>query len=257
MTDMSQTSSFLDEIIQARQDSRELPQVRADLAKAQGELGLAYEKLNRAYAGQDNLADEIADLRRQLSEAQAIANDATFRETEVRRKLEGVVAVLKDSVISSQLAIDEVDPPKPVEPELVAAPAVASSPATDESYIPGVYPWSKPQAEVTHDIGFVHEGNNPDYQRAMDECNSAAEATRGTDGPFASSTDGQSSSANEAVVSTTHGSDAAISNSASQSDQPYANKPYWFKPDSKTWAAWIAGGGEKAPWASENDDLTF
>lgn len=226
---------------EAEKAMQRVPELEAELSRTQGDRDLHLESYKSAQDAIAKAEAKIAELNNALQVAEKAASEATFREQEVGRKLQGIVSVLKDSVISTQLAIDEVEPPKQAEP--VAAEVVTPDPFALQSGD------STDVATDTHD--------NIAVVKSYVESLKAVEVPTTTDGPFASSTDEQSPPADDTSQKSPNTTD---SNTASIADtlavlppKPFEGKLYWHKSPTTSWREWVEGGGQRAPWLQNVD----
>lgn len=274
--------------VEAQRAMQRLPEAEAELAKAKGELGVTYDKLDRAYMGQSNLQDEIYRLRDELAAKEAALSDATFREEQTRNQLQMLVGTLKSVVGEAHAAVELVEPPKP-EPVVEAvsvdpnAGSVSAASGTDTQGLSrDIPPAGQGGTEPSGDVDWrAQRDANPTQADSTSGMTTTSAGIGGsepyspfTDGaqptsPSTASTSGDSGSATElpgrfpwekeenrnsdpsnvpAPAPTAQTPDA----STTAPSKPYAGRAYWHKPDSMTWAEWMSKGGDKAPWVNSD-----
>lgn len=286
-TNPTNMSSFFDELVRAKQAMETLPTVQAELDRTKGEHGVIRERF-------ETLATAHTTLQQTLTDTEAKLKDATFRESEVRAKLEILTGLLKDVVGEANLAIEMVEPrPEPL-----------SEPVRQEA--------THGSAELNADAAKL-QSMGQDPGPTLDAVSVSSDPTQGqgntgqsqesTAGGTPSTADGgqvsseptdlpglfpwerpkigdaedlgmvrsyereatRESSPNPTITKMDAGRDATIKDADSTPNAPTAStssfgdtkplpKPYWEKPSNITWLTWRGQGNDIAPWCRQQTD---
>lgn len=272
---MSNMNSFFDELVEAKKAMERLPTVERQLSFALGEASVTRDRLDKAFQSNDELRLEIETLYSTLRAKEIALADATFRESEVRTKLEMLVGTFKTVVGEAQAAVELIEP-KP-EPVVQAIPIQAEG--DDGDFVP-------------LDVGNAHLDQQP-IQNSGVNTTAPSESFSDSSGSFVDTdtalrpsgesdtnptqADGSGQSSNTTTSmpttpstseSTWHGyqreadpitasatvepetSTAPIPAVSTDSSppEPAAPRPYWLKPDRLSWAEWITSGNEYPQW---------
>lgn len=216
----SRTQGLFAELLEGARALEERPALEAKIADAQSARDYAMATAKFAEERYAALAADYDRIKAELATKEAELAQATFREKEAGDKLEVLVDAFKSVSRKVNESVELVAPePKP---ELESMPA--PTPVADTSTT------STTAGEVSTDLPGTYPWNKPEVTEV---------AVTSNPDPIS-------------VASTDTGMPSTVDTSASK---PHADKPYWFKPDSLTWREWIDGGGERAPWLKDGDNL--
>lgn len=139
-TAVDRMGSLFNDFLAAAEAIKERPQLEAKVREAEANRDRADASARFMEERYNNLAADYDAIKAKLAVLEADLAQATFRETEVRNKLEAVVSVLKDTMSEAKAAVELVEPP---------APVVEPTPE---------------QAEVTIDVPFPYTTNTTSAQ---------------------------------------------------------------------------------------------
>jgi uncharacterized coiled-coil protein SlyX len=270
--------------VEAQKAMDRLPELEAKLAVAEQTAQHLNTAVDHHKATIDDREATIEALNTKVASLEAALAQATFREKEVRDQrqvlLDAVRGIVKEVTETTAL----VDPP-PLPVETTASPPTEDSVPLDptphstsgpsggsvavsvqsDPAIPTGGPTGP--ASITGD-GWPSYDSGSVGQSASDPTGpgsvattgepispSTAEATRNSDGPFASSTAGQSTSAVSAEATPAEAS--STQQSASSADTRVIASPpkdYWLKPSSMTWRQWQSYGNLIPHWIDPASD---
>lgn len=253
------THGLFEELLAGATAVKERPQLIAERDSALSEVEFHKSRLNDNQAELDKANAALVELQDKLRGMEDAYNAATFRETEVRTKLESLVttfkAVIGEVKAAADLANELVEEPKPIEnptanvdgqettastqnadaaqgnTDSVATDAVSVSSDTD---LPGKFPWEAPKIGDAEDAHMYAAGTFQPTEAAREpEVNPTAPSTIGT---------------SETAQATFVEPQSAASISGNNS------RPYWEKPSNVTWFEWRTLGNEIAPWCKNAGD---
>jgi uncharacterized membrane protein len=232
--DTPNTHGLFAELLAGAKAVQELPQVIAERDRANVELEFQKDRVRDTQVALDKANAAITEQSLRIQALEAELAQSTFREQEVRTKLESLVASFKSVIgevkAAAELANELVEPVPAPQPEPVAT-------APDSHYeLPGYV--SSP---------FVDANASP--------TGSSSDTWDTTPGPIGDTTLGEVGQPSSPFIQTSPPSDTTepgpyIGDAALPPDP--IHKPYWEKPTNATWREWIHGGGEKAPWVTDD-----
>jgi hypothetical protein len=277
--------------VEAQKAMQRLPEAEADLARAKGELAVTYNRLDAAWAEGDRLNGKIAEVSTALSDSEAALRDATFREQQLRDKLEMLLGAFKGVIGEASAAVELVEPkPEPVA-EVTSEPEPASdanetaggmSPSTSHDSTEWKHDFYSPEHEagvtIPDPTNRYSDGVNPGtplpgtfpWQKSpgVGEVPTSSDATPVTEasaGSTARSDFQHGSNYNEGatvtppshptpVDSTTGTTTTSESSDDSNQSSPPTPRPYWEKPSNITWFDWRAAGNDIPLWCRHSSD---
>jgi len=240
--DTPNTHGLFAELLAGAKAVQELPQIIAERDIAKSDVEFQKGRLSQTQTELDKANAALTEQELRIKALEAELAQATFRETEVRAKLETLVSSFKNVIgevkAAAELATELVEPTPAPQPEPVAV-----APET--------------QYNLEHVISpFVDANVSP-----SGSYDATSGTTQGLTGDTTPSTSVEQPSS--LFTQTSPPSDTTESGSDT-TETPFVgalppdpiNKPYWEKPTNTTWREWINSGGERAPWV-RNDKLDY
>ena len=238
--DTPNTHGLFAELLAGAKAVQELPQVIAERDTAKSEVEFHKGRLSDTQKELDSARETLAAYDRRVQDLEAELAQSTFREQEVRTKLETLVTSFKNVIGEVKAAADLAN-------ELVEVPAPAPQP--EPTVAPDITPQTGHVSSPFVDANVSPSGS---YSDILDTTPDPIGNTIAVDVQPSSPTT-QTSPPSDATAS---GSDTTATPSVGVLPPDPINKPYWEKPTNTTWREWINGGGEKAPWVS-NEKLDY
>ena len=260
-------------------------ELEAKIADLSADRDHAYSDATSAHERADRITADNDTLRSRLAELEAALNDATFREGEVRGKLEMLVSTFKSVVGEAQAAVELIEPPPVVAPETsldehlsineriaetpmaVADPVIGNptEPATLEasqtSETSNGNGWQSKIAEKAFGNYEDQATSNPTPTVPVDDHGlSATSSSVETDEtsasmvlrPFSASstTPPDTPAPPSSTESPATPSDTA--SSPSDTKKHWNRSAFWEKPELMSWNEWYSGGGLLPNWLDPN-----
>jgi len=252
--DNPQTHGLFEELLAGAKAVQELPTVKAELDRTKSESEFKDKRLDEFRSEMSKLNATNGELQAKLTAMEEAHKQATFREQEVRAKLETLVTsfrgVIGEVKAAADLANELVEEPKPV-PTLEGHAGQAFSGDVNITEGSNIHPFEVEASHSTSDgtapldrtSGVSTQGGFEDELHTVE--------VEHTSSPFVSSQTDQSA---PAPLQSHSGGSATPEANATSTSEPV--KEYWLKPTPMKWRDWVAQGGHKAPWVRD-DDLDY
>lgn len=232
----SRTQGLFAELLEGARALEERPGLEAKIADAEAASARANAAAKFAEERYAALAADYDRIKAELAAKEAELAHATFREKEAGDKLAVLVGAFKSVNREINETVELVAPEPKSEPVPTPEPTSTTSTTAGESStdLPGVYPW---------DQGMIPDTYNEPTATDVASDKTTEVAVTPQEGPT-------SDTSASTIGMTTPTADTSVF-------KPYADKPYWLKPDSLSWRDWTNGGGDRAPWLKDGDDLNY
>ena len=244
-------------------------ELEAKIADLSADRDHAYSDATSAHERADRITADNDTLRSRLAELEAALNDATFREGEVRGKLEMLVSTFKSVVGEAQAAVELIEPtPVPEPPPMAVADPVIGNPtepatleASQTSETSNGNGWQSKIAEKAFGNYEDQATSNPTPTVSVDDHGlSATSSSVETDEtsasmvlrPFSASstTPPDTPAPPSSTESPATPSDTA--SSPSDTKKHWNRSAFWEKPELMSWNEWYSGGGLLPNWLDPN-----
>jgi chromosome segregation ATPase len=227
---MSQIQDMIETLAAAKQAMEENPQLKTTVQELTKMLDSLQHDHGALRDHHETVIGERAMLETKLAEKEAELEAARFREQTAMEKLNTVVSTLKGAVNALMPSPDPVaDQP---EPELVQQSAEVLTEAPAAPINEG--PLAIGQIEDIASEMLSQPNSVVNADTIMDEIERMAQA--------------------KDTVPSTEPPQPEINVPTVPQPKPYFGKPFSFKPDAVTWPEWVAGGGSR-PWWLTNEEL--
>lgn len=221
------TSFFVD----ASKALEELPHVKSKLNQTEEELAICRDVSLGKDSRIESLNGDIDALRDQIANLKNERDAAEYSAMEAKDEANRLIASIRD-MMKGAAAADAVLNPTPIAPE-PSAPMSEAGLSSDSA---------SGSSSALHQSAFG-EGSSGPSEHSLGEQQSA----EGEQRPLADAP------SMDATHPSAYGGDVSTVASVVGNERPYAGEAYWFKPTGTTWADWVAGGGDPAPYVTDAD----
>ncbi len=227
---------MIETLAAAKQAMEENPKLKTQvesLSAKVDDMDAVHQELQAKHA---SIVDAHNSTLNRVAELEAELEAARFRELASREKFVKLVSSISEAVNEVVPAVDPISD----EPDVGVAGehAEVQVAQTDE-----FRPWAKPQVTDLND-----QSNSEALQQFSEVDRAISEGTAKAEADFRPSGSGSTGYGSETVA------ESRLEVNVPDVPAPYTNKPYSFKPEAVTWPEWVAGGG-KRPWWLTDDEL--
>jgi hypothetical protein len=294
--DAPATHGLFEELLAGANAVKELPQVKAELDRVKGEAGVHLTRLQQVQLELDQARATLTEYDLKVKALEDSNKEATFREQEVRTKLETLVTSFKNVIgevkAAADLATELVEEPKPV-PAMDHLGIGTDVPHSYGTESDNIHPFQEgAETSTPTSVGTAHQDrdntvdipgkleggefkqevvaeyhySDPTRQSSDTESGSGGTETShslGWNKPEVTEVSRDTGPFAESRVVQSQSAPEATQEAASpvpnSESAPTASdsKPWWRKPTNVTWAQWKDQGGELADWVNPKGNLDF
>ena len=238
---MTQTSHELANFfVEASKALEELPHVKGKLSEVEESLDICR---NVGYGKDEQISHlngNISSLQAQIEALKAERDAAEYAAMEAKDEASKLIASIRD-VMKGAAAADAILNPTPPMESAPISPVGEPNEAGSASSL----------AQPVLDSGSASAGQSPVGSDSSSETAPVTPEASDWDRPLSHAELALDSSSGTAQPQPVVAQENASGIASLRHDKPYDGEAYWLKPDSLSWQEWIAGGGEKAPYASD------